>query len=110
MYFKNLKIRYSPLINKIAASTFGVLCIHANTSTMRKWLWVETLKNTQVYYESGINIVLHAIISVIAVFCICTVIDLLRIQLLEKYFIKVWDRIEEKVNLKKQYRQTQKNN
>ena len=95
---------------KIKSATVSTVSPSVCREVMGKWLWVETLKNTQVYYESGMNIVLHAIISVIAVFCICTVIDQLRIQLLEKYFIKVWDRIEEKVNLKKQYRQTQKNN
>lgn len=41
MLFKNLKIKYNPLINAMGASTFGVLLIHANSSTMRKWLWVD---------------------------------------------------------------------
>lgn len=29
----------------IAASTFGVLLIHANSETMRNWLWKDTLDN-----------------------------------------------------------------
>lgn len=101
LYFKNLKIGYSPFINRISASTFGVLCIHANSDAMRKWLWVDTLKNTQVYYHSGVVLVIHAILSVTAVFCICTVIDQLRILLLEKHLFSLWDRIEAKFLSKK---------
>ena len=39
MFFKDLKIKQSRTINIIGGSTFGVLCIHANSDTMRKWLW-----------------------------------------------------------------------
>ena len=39
MFFKDLKIKQSRAINIIGGSTFGVLCIHANSDTMRKWLW-----------------------------------------------------------------------
>lgn len=42
MWFKNLKIKQSRVINTIAASTFGVLCIHANSDVMRQWLWYDT--------------------------------------------------------------------
>lgn len=40
LFFKNLRIGYSRGINTIAAATFGVLCIHANSDTVcnRKWL------------------------------------------------------------------------
>ncbi len=91
LFFKNVQIRYSPLLNRIASSTFGVLCIHANSDAMRKWLWVDVLKNTQIYEMSAIVVVSHAVISVITVFCVCTVLDQLRICLLEKPFFKLWD-------------------
>ena len=39
LFFKNLEIGYSKVINRIAASTFGVLLIHANSNAMRRWLW-----------------------------------------------------------------------
>ncbi len=38
IFFKNLNIKNSVFINTIAASTFGVLMIHANSDSMRKWL------------------------------------------------------------------------
>lgn len=62
MLFKNLNIKQSKIINTIAASTFGVLLIHANSDTMRQWLWKDTLKNTMFYHSS--NLYIHAILSV----------------------------------------------
>ena len=90
MFFKNLKIKQSKFINTVAASTFGVLCIHANSDTMRRWLWKDTFNNVGAY---GSNLlVLHAIGSVIAIFVICTLIDMARIRLIEKPFFKLWDK------------------
>lgn len=93
LFFKNLKMGYSKFINTVAASAFGVLLIHANSDTMRQWLWRDTLDN--VGHFDG-NIYLHAIASVLAVYVICTIIDFMRIQLLEKRFFKLYDHIVEK--------------
>ncbi len=91
MFFKNLKMKYHPIINTVAASAFGVLLIHANSDSMRKWLWIDTLENAKVFYQD--YFVLHAIISVLAVYVICTGIDFLRIQLLEKPLFKISEKI-----------------
>lgn len=88
LFFKNLKFGYSKIINTIAASAFGVLLIHANSDTMRQWLWRDTLNNAGHY--AG-NIYLHAVASVLAVYAICTLIDFVRIQLLEKPAFKLLD-------------------
>lgn len=45
LFFKNWKLKYNRIINKIASSTFGVLCIHANSGTMRQWLWSDVCNN-----------------------------------------------------------------
>ncbi len=82
MFFKNLKIKNSKLINSVAVSTFGVLLIHANSDAMRQWLWKDTLNNVGVYYTN--YTVAHAILSVLGVFLICAVIDQLRICFIEK--------------------------
>lgn len=86
MFFKNLKIKYNKLINTVAASTFGVLCIHTSSDAMRKWLWRDFLDNVGHYS------LLHAIISVSFVFIICTIIDMIRIKLVEKPFLYFWDK------------------
>lgn len=90
LFFKNLKIPYIPLINKLASACFGVLCIHANSEAMRRWLWVDTLRNVEVYHEPWMPV--HAIVSTLGIFLICAGIDLLRQKYLEEPFFRFWDR------------------
>lgn len=83
LFFKNLKIGYSKTINTIAASTFGVLQIHANSDTMRRWLWKDVCNNIGAYNTK--YIVLHAIGCVLVVYIICTVADIIRILIIDKF-------------------------
>lgn len=96
MFFKNLKLKYSPFINKIAASAFGVLMIHANSDAMRQWLWKDTLNNVNAYHSN--YLLPHAFGSVIGVYILCTLIDMIRIKLLEKPFFKWYDKKLKEVN------------
>lgn len=82
MLFRNIKIKQNKVINTIAASTFGVLLIHANSDAMGKFLWQDVLHNAS-YYNSPFLIV-HAILSVILIYVVCVCIDQVRIHLLEK--------------------------
>lgn len=82
MFFKNIKIRYNKLINIVAASTFGVLQIHANSDAMRRWLWQDLLNTVEIYDSEWL--VLHAFGSVIGVYLVCTAIDYIRIRFIEK--------------------------
>lgn len=66
MYFKDLPIKQSKLINTISASTFGVLLIHANSDTMRQWLWKDTFNNVGQYASD--HLVWFSIGSVLSVF------------------------------------------
>ncbi len=90
LFFKNLKIGYSKLINSIAATIFGVLLIHANSDAMRQWLWKDTLNNVGMY--SSPWLVIHAFGSVIGIFIICSLIDMLRIRFVESPFFDLWDK------------------
>lgn len=90
MFFKNVKIKQSRFINTVAASAFGVLLIHSNSSDMRKWLWVDTLKVVDMYDSK--YLVLHAAVAIVSIYVVCTIIDHLRIVLIEKPFFKFWDR------------------
>lgn len=85
MLFKNIQVPQSRLINTVAASTFGVLLIHANSNAMRQWLWKDTLQVPTHFYSD--YYVLIALISVIGVFTICTVIDIARARLTEPWLI-----------------------
>lgn len=81
MWFKSMKIRNSKLINTIAASAFGVLLIHANSNTMRQWLWKDLVDcvghfDTPYYW-------LYAIGCVFTIYALCTFIDYIRIKTIE---------------------------
>ena len=82
MYFKDWKLKHSHFINVIATTTFGVLLIHANSDIMRQWLWRDTLDNVGAYHTP--YAILHALVSVAAVFILCVFIDYIRIKWIEK--------------------------
>ena len=89
LFFKNLNIKHSKIINTISASAFGVLLIHASSDSMRQWLWKDTLQNTSFFNSD--YLAAHAIASVLGIYIICTFIDFIRIQLLEKPFFRWFD-------------------
>lgn len=90
MFFKNIKMKNHRFINMVAASCFGVLMIHANSDTMRRWLWQDTLNNAGMYHSRWL--IVHAFGSVIVIYTVCTVIDHLRIRFIEKPFFLFWDK------------------
>lgn len=89
MFFKNLNIKQSKLINTISGTTFGVLLIHANSDIMRQWLWKDICNNVGTY--NSVWMPLHAIGCVIIIFAICATIDMFRIRFIEKPFFRFWD-------------------
>lgn len=101
LFFKNIHLKNNRIINIIAASTFGVLMIHANSDAMRVWLWKDIIDVVGHYNDKMMP--LYAIASVIIVFTVCVIIDIIRIVLLEKpIFIlldKHWNSITEKVKM-----------
>lgn len=90
LFFKNLHIPFNKFINTIGASTFGVLLIHANSDAMRQWLWKDVLDNVGHYDENYMPF--YAIGCVLVIFIVCVIIDIIRINLLEKPFFKWWDK------------------
>lgn len=91
MYFKDLNIPQSKIINIVASSVLGVLLIHANSNSMRQWLWKDTVDVIGQYgsqYAIG-----WAILTIVIIFIVCVVIDQLRIHLLERPLFKYLDRI-----------------
>lgn len=92
LWFKNLDIRHSKIINAIGASTFGVLLIHANSSAMRTWLWKDTVDCVGHYSLPLGKLILFSIGTVLIVFIACSIIDQLRLLLIEKPFFKWYDK------------------
>jgi hypothetical protein len=90
LLFNNIHIKQSKIINTLAASTFGVLLIHANSDAMRTWLWQDFLQVSAHYDSSWLP--LHFIISVLGVYFVCVGIDYLRIRFLEKPCLNYLDK------------------
>ena len=76
--FKNIKIKQSKIINRVASTTLGVLLIHANSGTMRQFLWKDLLKNTSYYNAPFIEELLHWGMSVVLIYAVCVIIDFFR--------------------------------
>lgn len=100
MYFKDLMMPHSKLINTIASSIFGVLLIHANSDTMRQWLWKDTVNVVGQYYSS--YAIVRAVFTIVAIFIVCVIIDQLRIHIIDRPLFNYLDRCLEKRHNKKQ--------
>lgn len=92
LWFKNMNIKYSKLINAFGAATFGVLLIHANSNAMRTWLWKDTVDVVGHYTLPLGQLMLFSVGVVLAIFMVCNLIDQLRIATLEKWFFNWYDR------------------
>ena len=95
LFFKNIKIGYNKIINLFAKSTFAVLLIHANSDTMRKWLWQDVCQNVQAFNNSAGYFVLHAIICTICVYLACVIIDIIK-KSLSKRIVLLYSNLKEK--------------
>ena len=94
LFFKNLKIGKNKWINTVAMSTFGVYLIH-NNYFVGPYLWEKVFKNT-LYLESP-SLISHALSTVMIVFCGCTIVDQIRINLFERPLFWLIDR-QQKIN------------
>lgn len=90
--FKNLKLGYHKFVNTLATTTFGVLLIHADSDAMRTFLWKMVFRVPEQYWKPLPDLIFHAICTVLIVYVICVIIDLMRICLFEKPFFCWWFR------------------
>lgn len=84
MFFKNIHIKQNKLINTVGGGTFAILLIHDNLQ-VRLWLW-NTFLNNQAVYPSN-KVYIHAIVSVILIYVICSAIEFLRSKTIENPLI-----------------------
>lgn len=87
MWFKDIRIPYSKWINTIGAATFGVLLIHANSNTMRQWLWRDTIDCIGHYTGPLLWVMGYATISVLIIFIVCAGIDWFRSKYIETIYM-----------------------
>lgn len=84
LFFKNMRMKNSPIVNKIAATTFGILCIHASSDAMRIFLWKDLFNVSDHYSIPLPDLVLYSMATIVGVFVICMLIDMFRIRFIEK--------------------------
>ncbi len=100
LYFKNLKIGYSKLINIVASTVFGCYMLHMGELWQLFFLkWF----NIMPYFGTG-WVILPMVYCLVTVFALGMIIDLLRQKLIEKPILRIYNRqlcdIEEKVKTK----------
>lgn len=72
---------------------------------MRKWLWGTVLNVKGAYSLPFENLVLFSILSVLGVFVICSIVEVIRQKLVEKKLLNrieettVYNRIKERIEL-----------
>lgn len=92
--FIKLKPFYNKWSNVIASSCLGVYLIHDN-EFVRPYLWKTLLKSSEMY--SSNYLFLHAIASILGVYLVCTLIDLIRKNTIGRYCVALEDRYHGKL-------------
>lgn len=92
--FKEVKIGKkdgnSRIVNLVASATFGVYLIHDNL-LLSQWIWKQLFKNAE--YTDKWWFIPASVGEILLVFAVCMVIELLRQNLLEKYYMKGVEKI-----------------
>jgi hypothetical protein len=105
MLFKRWNIGYSKLINIIGGSTFGVLCIHANSDSMRNWLWKVIFDVEGHYTLPSMRLIAYSIVCTVLIFACCTLLDIIRKRYIESFLMAlltrnaVFKRMQEKFEI-----------
>ncbi len=86
-FFKELNLKYNPLINGVASTVLGIYLLHDST-VGRQLIWNKLLHVLDWQYKS-IYFPLWAFLSVITVFCLASLFDYLRQILFEKRVLPI---------------------
>ena len=94
MTFNKLNIKYNPIINKIASTTFGVYLIH-DSNLLRPIIWKDIFNVAS--YQNTALIIPYSIVVTIIIFICCSVIDLIRQIVFEKPYMKLVNKYSGKI-------------
>jgi surface polysaccharide O-acyltransferase-like enzyme len=94
--FSKLNIGSIKLINIVSSATFGVYLIHDN-AYVREFLWQILFKNASYAYSD--KLIPYSIMVIILVYIACTVIELIRIYIIEKSYMSMVNNISEKIEM-----------
>lgn len=83
LVFLNLRIGYSRFVNMVAASTFGVFLIHGSPG-IYDLLWNGVVDSKTVMRQGGGGVlIIHAVVSVLIVFTVCSMCEIVRLWLFD---------------------------
>lgn len=77
----NMKPTYNVLVNRVAGAMFGVYLIHDNPY-VREFLWKRVFVVEDFIHSR--YLIVHMMISVVAVWVICTIIDIVKTKVIDK--------------------------
>lgn len=89
MFFKNLKMHYSKLVNMLGAATFGVLLIHTNSIVMTKIVFVDLFDTPALLEKSFFDGIAYFSGTLIILYISCSVIDIIRKLYIESRVLDV---------------------
>ena len=92
--FSKLKIKNNQLINRLASTMFGVYLIHDST-IIRPLLWQKRF-HWIVHYNS-LGVIPYSIAVVLVVYGVCSLIDILRQETVERLYLHIAKRCSPKV-------------
>ena len=95
MGFKELNIGSNRIINLISSLTFGIYLIHDNWQ-IRRYVW-NNIVRANTMQESPWFLLFSAGI-ILAIFCICGVLELIRQQTAEKLWMRIAEPLSERID------------
>ena len=93
--FLKLQIKPNRIINTVSSASFGVYLIHDHV-LVRPFIWNTVFENAK-YSESN-YLIPYSLGIIVLVFVACTVIELLRLYILEKSYLKLLDLISNRID------------
>lgn len=87
--FSQIQIKTNKIINTVASTTFGIYLIHDNPF-VRPFLWETVFKISE--HESTLFFIPYTVFVAITVFVVCSLIEFARINTVEKYSLKIYDK------------------
>lgn len=93
LWFKNIKMGYSKIINILGGASFGVLLIHSGSRAMINWLWKDTVDCVGHFTLPLWQLLIYSTGCVLAIYGVCATIDYARLKLLEDPFFRWYDSI-----------------
>lgn len=91
LVFISMRVRNNKYINYISSACFGVYLIHEN-EFVRHYLWHNIFQNS-VYYKKP-YFVLYALITILLIYVVCTIIDIIRQYTVEPIWILLIKKLE----------------